>query len=96
MGRWWGTDVVAREQADVDVVATGVDGELACGECKWTKEPVGADVVELLAQRALSVADAPSKVQLFVFSKSGFADSARREADRRGNVRLVGLDELFA
>lgn len=95
IGRWWGTDVIARMQANVDVVALGADGELVCGECKWTKEPVGADTIELLAQRAVSVAEAPKTVSLYVFSKSGFADSARREADRLGNVRLVDLHEMF-
>ncbi len=95
VGSWWGTDVIAREQADVDVVVAGSDGELVCGECKWTDDVVDARVIETLERRALSVMDQPSSVHLFVFSKSGFADSARREAKRAGNVRLVGIDELF-
>lgn len=71
------------------------EGEFVCGECKWTSSPVGADVVETLEERARSVTDRPTSIQLLVFSKSGFADSARREADHAGNVRLVFVDELF-
>ncbi len=95
VGSWWGTDVISHEQADVDVVAAGSDGELVCGECKWTNDAVDARVVETLERRALSVMDQPSSAHFFVFSKSGFADSARREAKRAGNVRLVWIDELF-
>ena len=95
VGSWWGTGPALREQVDVDVVMVGSDGELVCGECKWTASPVGADVIETLAHRADLVMDGPASLQLIVFSKSGFADSARREADRRGNVRLVELAELF-
>lgn len=86
---------MVREQADVDVVALGADRELVCGECKWTSEPVGADVLETLWRRAHSVLDDPSSVQLLVFSKAGFTDSARREAERLGNVRLVRVDEML-
>lgn len=96
LGTWWGTDATDRQQADVDVVATGCNGELLCGECKWTKRPVGADVVELLEQRARSVIDEPGHTELFVFSKSGFSDSAVRESVRAGNVRLVSLDEMLS
>lgn len=95
VGSWWGTDPTLREQVDVDVVMVGSDGELVCGECKWTNDPVGADVIEVLAHRAGLVMDSSSSLELVVFSKSGFADSARREADRQGNVRLVEPPELF-
>lgn len=95
IGSWWGTDVVMREPADVDVVALGTSGELICGECKWTANPVGADVLETLERRVQSVAENPSDVQLLVFSKSGFAASAEREAVRAGNVRLVAVDEML-
>lgn len=95
LGSWWGTDPAAREQADIDVVAIGSEGELVCGECKWTSRPVGADVVETLERRSRLVAEGAPTVQLYVFSKAGFAESARREAERAGNVRLVGVDELL-
>lgn len=95
VGSWWGTDVATRQPADVDVVALGASGELVCGECKWTTEPVGADVVEALERRAQSVAEAPKELQLIVFSKSGFAASAEREAARAGNVSLISVAEML-
>ena len=95
VGSWWGNDPVAREQVDVDVVVEGSDGELLCGECKWKSEPVDSNVIETLAQRARLVQDDPTSTLLFVFSKSGFTEAARRTAEAAGNVRLVGLDELL-
>lgn len=95
MGHWWGTDPESRKQADVDVVALGLDGELVVGECKWTSKPVGADVVDLLAHRATLVADESGRTDLIVFSKAGFADSARRAAEERGNVRLVAVTDML-
>lgn len=95
VGSWWGTDLIAHERADVDVVALGSDDDLVCGECKWTSRPTGADVLETLERRARSVMSNPTSLQLIVFSKAGFEDSARREARRAGNVRLVTLEELF-
>lgn len=95
IGRWWGTDPVARKTIDVDVVALGAHGELLAGECKWTSKPVGADVVKTLAERTKLVLDAPRRTDLMVFSRSGFADSAHRAAAKRGNVRLVSLEEML-
>lgn len=95
VGRWWGTDPASREQADVDLVALGADGELVACECKWTSKPVGADVVDLLAHRAALVTDDPSRTDLVVFSKAGFMESAHRTARERGNVRLVEAKEML-
>ena len=94
IGSWWGTDPVAREQVDGDVVALGSDGELLCGECKWTSDAVSADVVGTLVQRARLVVDQPKETSLYVFSKNGFTSSAKRAADVHG-VRLIDVDELF-
>lgn len=95
IGSWWGTDPVAREQVDVDVVMQGSDGELLCGECKWTNDQVGADVVDTLVQRSRLVMDDPARVDLYVFSKSGFAPSAERAAQAAGNVHLVNAEALL-
>ena len=81
--------------AVVDVVALGSDGELVCGECRWKADPVGADVVETLHYRSRLVTENPATTSLYVFSKTGFADSARREAARLGNVTLFSMEEMF-
>lgn len=52
-GTWWGTDPVAREQADIDVVAANDRrGELLVGECKWRQKFELGRTAEKLVQRA--------------------------------------------
>lgn len=52
-GSWWGTDPSAREQTDIDVVASNERrGELLVGECKWRRKFDEGRAVETLAHRA--------------------------------------------
>ncbi len=95
IGMWWGADPVLREQADVDVVALGVDGQVVAGECKWTNAALGATVLETLQHRASLIADGPSKVELVLFAKSGFTKECERRAAQAGNVRLVTPADMF-
>ncbi|WP_139651911.1 ATP-binding protein [Raoultibacter phocaeensis] len=91
IGRWWGTDSVRREQAEIDIVALGDEGEVLFAECKWREKPTDADVLETLEHRSqLIPAD---KRLLFVFSKSGFTEACRARADAIG-ATLVSLDEM--
>ena len=76
-------------------MATGVDGELFAGECKWTSDPVDVDVLETLRHRAGLVADRISHVELALFSRSGFTRGCEREAAQAGNVRLVTPMDMF-
>lgn len=80
---------------DVDVVAIGLDGELVAGECKWEARPTGSDVLGTFTDRAELVSDGASRTVLFLFSKLGFTDECKADAFRRGNVRLVTVDEMF-
>lgn len=80
---------------NVDVVATGLNGELVAGECKWDARPAGSDALGILADRAELVSDGASRTVLFLFSKLGFTDECKADALRRGNVRLVTVDEMF-
>ena len=95
IGSWWGTDPAVREQVDVDVVALGADGELLAGECKWTSGPVDVGVLETLRHRAGLVTDRPSRIELVLFSKSGFTRGCEHEAARAGNVRLMTPADMF-
>ena len=49
LGCWWGNDPVKKEQAEVDIVITGIDGELILGECKWHNSLIDLGVLETLA-----------------------------------------------
>lgn len=96
VGSWWGADPAAREQVDVDVVALGSEQELVAGECKWRSEKVDADVLEELQHRATLVVDRPSRIDLVLFSKSGFTKRCERRAVEAGNVSLVTPDDMLS
>lgn len=93
VGRWWGTDPIKREQADIDVVATTYGGPLVLGECKWRREPTDVGVLMELERRS-AIFDEVYK-RLFVFSLSEFTEGAREYAEGRPSLRLVTLPEIF-
>ncbi len=93
VGRWWGTDPVRKAQAEIDVVAQCDDGTLICGECKWQSKPVGDDVLRTLQHRA-SLIQHGQPLQLLLFSKAGFTEECRAEAQKAG-CRLVTLEDMW-
>ena len=96
IGSWWGNDPTRKEQAEVDVVVTGINKELILGECKWQNSPVDTDVLQLLEHRSSFLADRETKtLYLYLFSKSGFTDGCQSRAEQLGNVRLITLEEMF-
>lgn len=92
-GSWRGTDPRSRKQEEIDTVAQGIDGELLLGECKWRNEAVDVDVLDKLVERAGLFAAAEK--WLFLFAKTGFTNACRAKAERVGNVKLVGLEEML-
>lgn len=93
VGSYW-----ERKGRQIDVAAVNEDEhQILLGECKWTKEPIGAGVVrELIEDKAPSVAidhDKPWRFTFAFFSKSGFTPEARAAA--RGHECLwVDLNRL--
>jgi len=97
------TDSKARQQIQIDVAAveSGSGGSRSSvallGEAKWgTVMGVGhldrlGRARELLAGRGMDTASCG----LACFSAAGFTDALRAEAERRGDVLLIGLDELY-
>lgn len=94
VGRWWGTNPVERCEEEIDIVLSGVDGELILGECKWNKRSVDANVLGVLKRRA-ELLPGGRDAQLFLFSKSGFERERRQRALADGNVRLVDVGEML-
>jgi len=64
------------------------------GECKWTNEKVDLGVLETLIERSKLFSYA--KVQLYLFSKSGFTKGCIDRAAALGNVTLVGFEDIIA
>ena len=82
----------------MDVVAVSdADGALLLGECKWSVNPVGTDVLDDL-RRKTPLVDPVSRwpaVSYALFAKSGFTSALVARAAAEG-VRLVVADALVA
>jgi uncharacterized protein len=92
VGSWWD----AHGQNEVDVVAVGPDDALLVGECKWG--PVSGRHLHRLRERARRVAeefDGAGEIHLALFSGRGDADGVVESAAAKGEVTLVGPDDLF-
>ncbi len=94
LGRWWGNDPRTRSQAEIDIMGEQDKDTALFGECKWTNEKVDRGVLETLIERSRLFSYA--KVQLYLFSKSGFTKGCIDRAAELGNVTLVGFDDIIA
>lgn len=93
VGRWWyGED-------EIDVVALAPDDDrVLFGECKWTSEPVGYELMESLQAKTEAVRwGPPERTETFaLFSKSGFAEGFADDVpDNWTLFDLQALDQLF-
>ena len=94
IGQWWGTDPAARKEIQIDIVGTAVDGdEFIIGSCKYRNEPIGIDELQLIRNYA-SVFRKNGTFYYYIFSKGGFTDGLL-EAEKRGEVRLITLEDLY-
>lgn len=93
LGTWWGADRDGRQE-EIDVVVTGVDGELLLGECKWNRQAVDASVLGVLRRRAALV-EGGAEALLYLFSRSGFEPELEQRAAADSRVRLVTVAEMF-
>lgn len=86
VGRWWsGSD-------EIDVVGLSAGEKRAVwGECKFWKDPGGANVLRTLEEKVARVPwERDTRADSFaLFSVSGFTDELRRIAAARGDVLLV-------
>jgi AAA+ ATPase superfamily predicted ATPase len=91
VGRWWDP------QSELDILAfSAADGRATLlGEVKWSRRPVGRDILADLEAKAARVAadSAPTARHLTLFSRSGFTAAVLREAASRSDLHLFhGLD----
>ena len=95
LGRWWGNDPQRKQEAEIDIV--GIEGThvVLAGECKWRNEDFPASALEKLRHRTNLIGNA-DKAQLYAFSKTGFSQACRAEANRSGNVRLVSFSDMVS
>ena len=92
IGRWWHKDV------EIDIVGVRSSGEYFFGECKWTKKPVGMNIViELLKKIEYfkdNVRGKVDKQRVFLFSKSGYTSECIEKA-KSLKIRLTKLNDLL-
>jgi len=92
IGRWWGNNPQEKRQEEIDILSYRKEEALFC-ECKWTKSPVGIEVLADLERKSDLF---PYKNKWFwLFAKTGFSDGLMAAAKARGNIRLVCLDEMI-
>lgn len=94
LGRWWGNDPRTRSQTEIDIMGEQDKDTALFGECKWTNEKVDLGVLETLIERSRLFSYA--KVQLYLFSKSGFTKGCIDRAAALGNVTLVSFEDIIA
>ena len=94
LGRWWGNDPRTRSQTEIDIIGEQDKDTALFGECKWTNEKVDLGVLDMLLER--SKLFSYQKVQLYLFSKSGFTKGCIEKAAELGNVALVKYDDVIS
>ena len=94
IGQWWGSDKTTRKEVQIDIVGKSADNnEYIIGSCKYRNEKIGVDELELIKYYA-SVFGKGSKYHYYIFSLGGFTKELL-ECKKRGEVRLLTLDELY-
>lgn len=94
-GKWWGTDPVARERADIDVVAADANAEhMLLGECKWRNDFDESDALRTLEQRANVIAGSAARSYV-LFTKESVSAGTQQKVGRRSDLRVVSANDMF-
>ena len=93
LGRWWGNDPRKKQQTEIDIMGEQDSETAIFAECKWRNEKVDLDVQETLVDR--SGLFHYTKVQYFLFSKTGFTKECVEKARKMGNVMLVSYEDIL-
>jgi AAA+ ATPase superfamily predicted ATPase len=95
-GRWWGSDPVKKQEAEIDLIAHDGKKNIIFCECKWRKKKTGIDVLESLREKSeLAFFKGYGKKHLFVFSRGSFTEACKEAAAKAGNVRLVEYRQML-
>ena len=88
IGNWWD------QNTEMDVVAISEsERALLVGECKWSVNPVGTNILLDLRKKALALQATKSweNIRYFLFSKSGYTPELQEQATRAENIHLVSV-----
>ncbi|AUX10523.1 ATPase (AAA+ superfamily) [Halalkaliarchaeum desulfuricum] len=92
-GAWW------YDGREIDVVAPTSDGTLLVGECKFTSQPVGYDILARLEDDTAHVDWTPPtggdpEYSYALFARNGFTRSVREAAAERSDLALFDLTDV--
>jgi AAA+ ATPase superfamily predicted ATPase len=85
IGRWW------QRNEEIDIIALDEENkEIYFGEAKWSKKPVGIDILDDLKRKTSLVEwNRGKRIEHFIlFSRSGFTDAVR-ERGKKEDVLLI-------
>lgn len=100
VGRWWGQVPTGQgrrtEEREIDVVGVSSDRTpLVVGMCKWTRNSVDFDEVNLLDRLTQHVDGHTGAEQRYVFSRSGFSDRLMAYAKNDPRLHLVTTEDIY-
>ena len=87
IGRWW------QKNEEIDIVALDEENkEIYFGEAKWSRNPVGADILDELKRKAALVDwnRGKRKEHFMLFSRSGFTDAVVKTASKENVILFKG------
>lgn len=89
VGRWWGGN------EEIDLVGTAGDIPVFAAECKWSRKPIGIDVLRDLERKISFISPGPNlaKIRLGLFSRSGFTKEVE-ERGKKGEIVLIDTRKI--
>ena len=87
IGRWW------QKNEEIDIVALDEENkEIYFGEAKWSRKPVGMDILDELKRKAALVDwnRGTRKEHSMLFSRSGFTEAVLKAASKEGIILVKG------
>ena len=91
IGSWWD------QNSEIDVLAiSDSERSLLVGECKWSVNPLGNNILEDLNRktRLLQQTKSWESITYFLFSKAGYTAALQEQAARE-DVKLISVEECL-
>ncbi len=92
IGGWWD------QNNEIDVIAVSEsEAALLAGECKWSVNPVGMNILQELKQKVevLQAARSWERISYFLFSKAGYTPALQEQASRDETLHLVSAADCL-
>ena len=85
-GRWWGGN------EEIDLVGIEGDTPVFAAECKWSRKPIGIDILRDLKRKVSLLASGAQSpdIRLGLFARTGFTKEIE-ELGRKGEVELIDI-----